>query len=316
MNPRTLRDHLPVFVPVVAFLLALFMTAVHTAIAAPKRGWLGVAVQEITPSLQKALELGDRKGLMITEVMDDSPAERAGLLEEDVILRYDGEPVSRISELRRLVRRTSPGTEVTLRIWRDGKEMDIRATIGKLRRRASDVFIWRGPGKTLEIFSGYPRLGVQVHELNPDLARYFEVDDREGVLVLEVEEDSPAEKAGLKAGDVIVRVEGEKVRDADDLRDILTDYEDGDEVAVEIVRRGKRKTLTVTLERGRFFSNWVWPSFPRFPRFDDGCGDNVIIIRPDMRHRLHRIRMELQERKHRLQRIKREAFGLINMKMI
>ncbi|MDQ7066005.1 MAG: PDZ domain-containing protein [candidate division KSB1 bacterium] len=296
--------------------LLVFSSAPHSAFAAKQRGWLGVAIQEMTPSLQEALNAGDQWGLVITEVMDGSPAERAGLREEDIILKYDGKPVTRFEELARLVRRTRPGTDVTLVILRDGKQMEIRVKIGKRPRRDSNVFLWRGPGKTIEIRGGHPRLGVRVHDLDKDLASFFDVDAYEGVLVLEVMEDSPAEEAGLKAGDVILRIDDEKVHDADELREILEDYDEGDEVTLEIVRHGKRQRFTVTLEGKRFFGGFWWPPFPGFQMFDDDCEDKVIIIRPDLRHRLHQLRQELQRRKERLMRRNPGILVLDDLKVI
>ena len=316
MKILTTRCKFQAFVPLFALVTVLLIGAAHSAHAAKKRGWLGVAIQEMTPSLQEALNAGDQWGLVITEVMDDSPAERAGLREEDIILKYDGKPVTRFDELARLVRRTRPGTEVTLVILRDGKQMEIRVKIGKRPRRETNVFLWRGPGKTIEIRGGHPRLGVRVHDLDKDLASYFDVDAYEGVLVLEVMEDSPAEEAGLKAGDVILRIDDEKVRDADDLRDILADYDEGDEVTLEIVRHGKRQSITVTLEGKGFFSSFSWPPFPGFRLFDDDCDENVIIIRPDLRHRLHKLRSELQQQKERLMRINPGILVLDDLKVI
>ncbi len=296
--------------------LLVFSSVADSALAAKQRGWLGVAIQEMTPSLQEDLNAGDHWGLVITEVMDDSPAERAGLREEDIILKYDGKPVTRFDELARLVRRTRPGTEVTLVTLRDGKQMEIRVKIGKRPRRGSNVFLWRGPGKTIEIRGGHPRLGVRVHELDKYLASYFDVDAYEGVLVLEVMEDSPAEEAGIKAGDVILRIDDEKVHDADELCEILADYDEGDEVTLEIVRHGKRQRLTVTLEGKRFFNSFSWPPFPGFRLFNDDCDDNVIIIRPDLRHRLHKPLSELQKQKERLMRINPGILVFDDLKVI
>ncbi len=222
--------------------------------SAATRGWLGVSVREMTPSLRQEYDLGDRNGLLITEVIPNSPADDAGLEEDDVILKYDGHAVEIAEAFSRMVRETTPGTKVELVIWRDGEEKKITVTIEKMKRRRP-TFI-RSDG--VHIIMGRAQLGVRVQELNADLARYFDVAPNSGVLILEVLEDSPAASAGLKAGDVIVKVDDEPVRDPEALTDLLEDYEDGDVVTVEYVRRGQTGRVEVELEDHGFYS------FPRY----------------------------------------------------
>lgn len=240
-----------------------------------RRGWLGVYIQELTPSLREALKLGDRKGLVITEVVEDSPADEAGLREEDVILEFDGKKVEKVREFTRLVRRTPPGTRVKLLIFRDGKEKEIEVEIGKSRKRDVDVLVLGDKG--LRIHFGYPRLGVRVHDLNADLADYFHVKEYEGVLILDVQEDSPAEDADLKPGDVITKIDDEKINDVEDLKETLEDYDEGDVVTVEIVRKGKRQTVEVELEGyGYGYRDW-FPRRFRFHRFFNRDFDEATI---------------------------------------
>ena len=240
-----------------------------------RRGWLGIYIQELTPSLREALKLGDRKGLIITEVVEDSPADEAGLQEEDVILEFDGKKVEKVREFTRLVRRTPPGTRVKLLIFRDGKEKEIEVEIGRSRKRDVDVFVFGDKG--LRIYFGHPRLGVRVHDLNADLAEYFHVDENEGVLILEVQEDSPAEDAGLKPGDVITKIDDEKISDVEDLNETLGEYEEGDLVTVEFVRKGKRQTVEVELEGNGYGYRYWFPRRFRFYRFFNRDFDEATI---------------------------------------
>ncbi|MFQ5676460.1 MAG: PDZ domain-containing protein, partial [bacterium] len=174
------------------FSLLLSMQDPGLAQRRSKKGWLGVSVREMTPSMRKEFDLGDRGGLLIDDVIEDSPADDARLWEDDIILEYNGQPVEFADEFSRMVRKTAPETKVKLLIWRDGKEKEVEVTLGRNRSRRQ--MVWSGTD--LQVFSDRPRLGVQVHDLDADLAEYFKVKENAGVLIIEVAEDSPAEDAG------------------------------------------------------------------------------------------------------------------------
>ncbi len=214
-----------------------------------KKGWLGVGIQEMTPSMSKDYELGNRTGLLITSIVEKSPADDAGLREDDIILTFNGKSVELSEEFSRTVRKTERGTTVSLLIMREGKEKEIEVTIGKRRRRRS--FAW-SDDNNFQFFMGRPQLGVQVHDLNGDLAEYFKVNKDDGVLITQVTEDSPAEAAGLKAGDVITRIGDEKISSHENLIETLEDYEDGDVTSVQFVRKGKTQKVEVELEGSDF----------------------------------------------------------------
>jgi serine protease Do len=222
------------------------------AIEKTKKGWLGVSVQELTPSLRETMKVGNRSGLLITDVVRDSPADDANLREEDVLLSFDGKSVERTDNFTQLVRNTPPDKKVKVKILRNGEERELEVTIGARKSGASArSFSWSGSGShSPDVFwmGNRAHLGVQVQDLNRDLAPYFKVEEKSGVLILSVSKDSPAEKAGLKAGDVITRLDEEKITDADDLITALRDYEEGDKVNVEYVRQGKSATAAVEFE--------------------------------------------------------------------
>ena len=227
----------------------------------PAKGWLGVGIRELTPSLHEKLKLGNETGLQVTEVYPDSPADDAGLQVEDVIIQFDGKRVEQAREFSRMVRNAGADQKVTLLIIRAGQRKTFEVMLGKRRSPgyAAAFSHGFGPGKSVAVWMNRPRLGVQVHELGENLAAYFKVEPRSGVLVLEVHKESPAEKAGLKPGDVLVSLEGATVRDAEDLIESLQDYEEGDQVKIEFVRQGKRETATVEIDQSadsnfRFFS--------------------------------------------------------------
>ena len=220
-----------------------------------KSGFLGVSVQEMTPSLRQALKLGDKKGLLISSVVDDSPADDAGLKEEDVILTLDGKQVELADEFSKLVRKAGAGTKVKLTVFRNGKSKDFEIELG--RRKSANSFSWAqaDPEHDVMFFGDKPKLGIEYHDLDEKaLAAYFKVEHRSGVLILKITKNSPAENAGLQPGDVIVAIDDEKINDGDDLIETLADYEGGDAIAIAVVRHGKKTTIKAELAENSLHS--------------------------------------------------------------
>ena len=223
------------------------------------RSYLGVDVRDITSDRVSALKLKEERGVEITTVDQDAPAGKAGLKEHDVILEFNGARVESEEQFRRMIRETPPGRNIALGISRDGNPMTINVQIGDRGKIASNMFRIERPPMQLPEFpdfnipfdiqvSGYTAtLGVQVESLNQQLGEYFGVKGGEGLLVKSVEKGSPAEKAGMKAGDVIVRADNEKVTDRSDLRRLLRAHHDGGKMTIGIVREKREQNLTVDL---------------------------------------------------------------------
>lgn len=232
------------------------------------RGYLGVSVQRLRHSLRNAFDIPENvNGLIISKVHDDTPADRAGLRDKDVIVRFNGKSVDSEDGFTRMIRATRPGSQATITVWRDGKTIDLAATMAPV---SDSEWSWndddgvtvvpptpRGapvppvPPQAFSMFSeDRGHMGVHLQDLNPDIAEYFSAPDARGALVWQVVEDSPAEAAGIKAGDIVVGVEGKDVSDSQDLREILADFEADETVSVRILRRGREQTLQVTLDEG------------------------------------------------------------------
>jgi serine protease Do len=225
--------------------------------------FLGVSTEDISKENMARYNMREVRGVGVTEVVKDSPAEKAGLRTDDVILRFDGEAVTSVRKLTRLVSESSPDQSVRLTISRGGAEQEIAATLSKhdmrgiWRANAGDQ-IFRGLGKDFPfnwgefdhgdfVFAfGNRRIGASTQSLSKQLAEYFGV--QEGVLVTSVSENSPAAKAGLKAGDVITAIDGEKVSSPGDLTRALGKKETGD-VSLTIVRDRSSRNVTVTPEK-------------------------------------------------------------------
>ncbi len=229
------------------------------------QSFLGISPEEVTAETVRRLGLPEERGALVVHVVPDSPAERAGLKKDDVILTWNGTPVESAVQLRRLIRETPPGRTVRLGIFRDGRHMELTATLDK---RSAWREKWRADiegliGESLEhagralrsldwdtlmMVSHRGRLGVTLQSLTPQLAEYFGLKDRSGALITSVRKDSPADRAGLKAGDVIIAIDGQTVEDPSDAARIIRRKEEGP-VEIRIVREGHEMTVTATLER-------------------------------------------------------------------
>ncbi len=229
--------------------------------------WLGVSIADITGERVKELNLKEETGVEIKGVMPGSPAEQAGLEKEDVILDYQGNRVEGAAQLTRLVRETPPGRTVTLQVSRAGQTRTVRVKVTEheggeheriIRKRIEipDIEIPHIEIPDVDIpeipwLEGIPssfRLGVSVEDLTGQLGEYFGVKDGEGVLVRSVKKGSPADSGGLRAGDVIVKVDGEKVSDSSDLRSALRGRR-GKTFPIGIVRDKRETSVTVSLPR-------------------------------------------------------------------
>jgi len=239
------------------------------------KGWLGISVQEVPHKYQRRYHLDRHEGVYVTDVAPDSPAEEAGIEEDDIILKYNGTKIKESSHLRRLVRRSEVGKTVELKILREGESKIVKVTIGKQPRWWNKGYFFEYPhrGGFVIFFDGDAYLGVSLQDLNKDLAKYFGVSKDAGVLVVEVEEDGPADEAGLKAGDIITEIDGEKIHCSKDVRHILRDYDPGDEVEIKVYRDRQLKTFTVELGKGRFryyrrYRREPWEFYFSPPYFD------------------------------------------------
>jgi serine protease Do len=245
--------------------------------------WLGVYTQTLSESLREGLDYrGD--GIAVTRVVDDSPAERAGVRKGDIIVSLNDRTINSSTELMNEVRAARTGQRVALEIFRDGARRTLSVTLGT--RPDDDDFEVRGPeppeppepplapraerrGVDLSdapwMFStmGRGRLGVRVETVSADLGEALGTPSG-GALIIEVLDDTPAERAGLKAGDVIVRLEDVRIDDAGELTDALRERDAGP-VAITVSRRGSSRTLTATLQE-RHAYRWdgpmTWRSAP------------------------------------------------------
>jgi serine protease Do len=176
------------------------------------RGRLGAYIQDLTRELAESFGLDKEQGALVAQVIEDSPAEKAGLKRGDVIRRLDGKEVGKVTELRNRIALTAPGTRVKLTILRDGREMELTVAIGKLQGDESGL-----SAETGEL----PKLGLGLQALTPELAQRLGYDGEQGVLVASVDPGSPAARAGIERGDLILEIDRQAVADPKQARSLL-----------------------------------------------------------------------------------------------
>ena len=224
---------------VLAFTGALVLLAAEkTEVKKADHGYLGVSVQRLDDDERG--KLGVTHGVQVVDVEKESAAAKAGIQEDDVIQSVNGEKIRDPQALTDVVRELSPGSVARIGLWRSGKAMEVKATLGTYDRRER-IFKLEGPMS--KYFRSRPYLGVNLFDLDDDLAAYFGVKAGEGVLVTRVEKETPAAKAGLKSGDVILQMGEKAVKESDDIVDALAGLKKGDSVAITVMRHGKRETL-------------------------------------------------------------------------
>jgi serine protease Do len=206
----------------------------------PRRGWLGVKIQQVTPDIADSLGLKEAAGAMIAGVNDDGPADKAKIRTGDIILKFNGQDVKEMRTLPRIVAESDVGKEVPVVIWRDGKQMTLNATLAEKPSDAQLASTNFG-GKP----DGGPRpteladLGLKISPVSPDLKDKYQLEgDQKGVVITEVAPGSTAADRGLKPGDVIVEVQQSEVTSPADVQK-----------RVDAARKADRKFVLMLIQR-------------------------------------------------------------------
>jgi serine protease Do len=190
------------------------------------RGWLGVGIQIMTSQLAKSFGLEEKKGVLVSQVFKESPAERAGIKQGDIILQFDGKEVQEVGGLSRTVASTPVGKPVEVKIFREGKDLTLQAVVAELQEKA----------EATPTLAPKP-LGLSVQDITPEIARSLGLEEAVGVVVTRVEPDSPAAKAEIQRGDVIQEVSRQAIENAEDFGRALEKAR-GQESILFLIRRG------------------------------------------------------------------------------
>ena len=209
-----------------------------------ERGWLGVQIQPVTQAVADSLALDQASGVLVADVLPDSPAAAAGVRSGDVIVRAAGQPMQEYRDLTRLIAGTRAGTKVNLEVIRDGKSRNIDVTVGKMPD--DNVAI----DQPTHVDQSGPHIGLYLAPLTPELrAEHGLSSDAQGVLVAQVEPGSPAQRAGIQAGSLISMVGQQTVSTPDEISKAVQEAakQDRPSVLLRVEQDGEQRFVAIPL---------------------------------------------------------------------
>jgi serine protease Do len=213
-----------------------------------ERGWLGVHIQGIDQDLAQGLGLKNTNGAVVADVNQDGPAARAGFERGDVILKYDGKPVDRVTDLTRLVADTKAGDTVKVVVWRENAEKTLDVKIGQMPTEDQTVASNEPSGEQ----ANTPKLGIALAQLTPETRQQLNLpDNAKGVVVTDVQPGSPAADKGLQPGDVIVEADHKKVTDPSMVAEAVRAAADRGATTILLLvdRQGQDRFVAIPLAR-------------------------------------------------------------------
>jgi serine protease Do len=297
---------------------------------ADTNSYLGVDIANITADRLGFLKLKEEQGVEVTMVDQDAPAGKAGVKEHDVILTMNGTAIESKTQLQRMIHETPPGRVVTLGLSRDGQAMTIKVQLADRRNQFSqwpmekfkdkdfhveippipnipDIDI---PNIGVVVVHSSMRSGLMVENLTPQLGEFFGAKNGKGVLVRSVEKGSRAEKAGLRAGDVITRVGDQPVQDTSDFTHALHSLSAGS-VTVAVIRDKKEQTITLTLPERKDSGEMMEESLDTPPELDADTQVGLSIDLSEVENEIAKIRPQMElavEQSREVSAAERKAF--------
>jgi hypothetical protein len=287
--------------------------------------YLGVDIADVTPERLSALKLKDEHGVEVTIVDQDAPAGKAGIKEHDVILTMNGTTIDSGAQLRRMIRETPPGRVVTFGLSRDGQPVTIKVQLGDRRKNMaahSKDYKFEMPAMpampdvdvpiSVVVVHSSLRSGLMVENITSQLGDFFGVKNGKGVLVRSVEKGSRADKAGFRAGDIVVKVNDMPVQDTSDFAHALRARSSGN-AAFVVIRDKKEQTLTMPIpeqkESGGMFDE---ESF-QLPDLDarnvqlSTVRDELAKMRPQIQLAVEQARREVEKARPQIEQAQRLA---------
>jgi serine protease Do len=290
--------------------------------------YLGVHIDALTPQQASALKLANPSGAVITDLDRDGPACKAGLKENDVIVGLNGSKIRSPEQLGNMIHATQPGKTVTVTVVRDGATKDVKVTLGRWPQimPGGQLFVagasrWRGPVAArgfvpdVEIpsFAALSsRHGLMVEGLCPQLAEFFNVPAGTGVLVRSVEKGSPADAAGLKAGDVILRLNNETIHDLADWRRALRVQ--ASQISVTLVREKHEQTVVMHLPPPPDSSKVLGQSWGNAEEQMQALGQEMEKLRPQFEANREEMLAALQPSQQELKQVRDEIEKSMKLK--
>ncbi len=204
-----------------------------------KRGYLGVRIQEVTPSIAERYKLKKPMGALVVDVEKGTPAEKAKIKEGDIIIAVDGNTVKNVEDLRLKIGSHLPGDKVKIKLLsKDGKEREVTVKLAELEEE-------KIVGKKIEKEEEYTWLGMKVETINEDLKEEYGIEEDKGVVVTDIKSDSPAYEAGIREGDLIVKVEDTKIEDLKDFLKAKKKYDKQKVILFTIISNGIKRIIAV-----------------------------------------------------------------------
>lgn len=201
------------------------------------RGWIGVTIQELTPELSQKFGLKNTKGALVSDVMKDSPAAKAGIKQGDIIVEFNGKDVKDVSSLRNMVAQSKTGNEITLKIVRSGKELTLNVLIMELPREIAAI----KEDSESDTSETQVLSGITVMDLTREMLRQLGFNkDEKGVVVVRVERGSPADEAEIKKGDIIKEINKKEINNLEDFNRVAATLKDNDSVLLFLNRGGNK----------------------------------------------------------------------------
>jgi C-terminal processing protease CtpA/Prc len=294
--------------------ILIFVLAIGTQqLAAAGRPWIGVYMQDVTSDLADAFGLSVKSGVVVNDVSHGSPADKAGLKPKDVILTWNGQKVDNSQALTELVSNSKTGDNVKLTVNRLGKEVDFALQVGE---RKESEYTTQGNWSPDQGLKGFTErfggkkvgIGVSMQALSGKLGDYFGVTDGNGALITEVYKDTPAEKAGLQTGDVIVNVDDQKVEGPSDVSSAIGDKKKGDKVDLVVVRDKSEKKISLDVDEIESLGS-VDDMQQLMPYFHSGMGNAPMQMYRfdgnygDMQQKLEDLETKLQDMQKKLDQL-------------
>ena len=202
------------------------------------RGYLGVWLQPLTEDLAKSFGLKDTKGALISDVIKNTPAEKAGFKEGDVIVEFDGKKVKDVRDLQMKVANTPVGKKVAVKVWRDGKFITLRVKVGEMPEESKiaekkEVGFW---------------MGMKVEGITDEMINRYGLENKEGVIVVEVKPGSPADEAGIIPGSVIKKIDRYSIKNYSDFLRVKKKVSSKNYISIYIIVNGQGRF--VVLKKG------------------------------------------------------------------